>query len=69
MFSQLKYIRAILTQENVIYISKNFKIKIYKTLIELVFLYDCKTWAMEKTEELRLVKIRTKINYGSYQVQ
>jgi hypothetical protein len=35
-------------------ISKNLKIKIYKTVIFLVVLYVCKTWSLTLREECRL---------------
>jgi hypothetical protein len=35
-------------------ISKNLKIKIYKTVILLVVLYGCKTWSLTLKEEQRL---------------
>jgi hypothetical protein len=35
-------------------ISKNLKIKIYKTVILLVVLYGCKTWSLTFREEHRL---------------
>jgi hypothetical protein len=35
-------------------LSKNFKIKIYKTIILLVVLYSCKKWSLTLREECRL---------------
>jgi hypothetical protein len=35
-------------------ISKNLKIKIYKTVILLIVLYGCKTWSLTLREEYRL---------------
>jgi hypothetical protein len=35
-------------------LSKNIKIKIYKTLILLVILYGCATWSLTLREECRL---------------
>jgi hypothetical protein len=35
-------------------ISKNLKIKIYKTVILLVVLYGCETWSLTLGEEHRL---------------
>jgi hypothetical protein len=34
--------------------SKNLKIKIYKTVISLVVLYGCETWSLTLREEHRL---------------
>ena len=36
------------------YISKNLKIKIYRTIILLVVSYGCKTWSLTLREERRL---------------
>jgi hypothetical protein len=36
------------------HISKNLKIKIYKTVILLVVLYGCETWSLTLREEHRL---------------
>jgi sorting nexin-29 len=41
-------------------ISKNLKIKIYKTVILLVVLYGCKTWSLTLREEQRLKFLRTR---------
>jgi hypothetical protein len=35
-------------------LSKNLKIRIYKTVILLVFLYGCETWSLTLREEHRL---------------
>jgi len=35
-------------------VSKNLKIKIYRTIILPVFLYGCETWSLTVREELRL---------------
>jgi len=35
-------------------LSKNLKIKIYKTIILLVVLYGCETWSLTLREECRL---------------
>jgi hypothetical protein len=35
-------------------LSKNIKIRIYKTTILLVFLYECETWSLTLGEEHRL---------------
>jgi len=35
-------------------LSKNVKIKIYRTVILPVLLYGCKTWSLTLREELRL---------------
>ena len=35
-------------------ISKNLKIKIYRTMILLVVLYGCETWSLTLREECRL---------------
>jgi hypothetical protein len=35
-------------------LSKNLKIKIYKTIILLVALYACETWSLTLREEYRL---------------
>jgi hypothetical protein len=39
-------------------ISKNLKIKVYKTVILPVVLYGCETWSLTLREELRLFKNR-----------
>ena len=36
------------------FLSKNLKIKIYKTIIEPVVLYGCETWSLTLREECRL---------------
>jgi len=35
-------------------LSKNLKIKIYKTIISLVVLYGCETWSLTLREKRRL---------------
>jgi hypothetical protein len=40
-------------------ISKNLKIKIYKTVILQVLLYGCETWSLTLREEHRLRVLRT----------
>jgi hypothetical protein len=68
--SQFKYLRMTVTNQNVIerrwnsgkvqnllsshLLSKNFKIKIYKTIILPVVLYGCETWCLTLREEHRL---------------
>jgi len=42
---------------NVNIISKNLKIKIYRTIILPVTLYGCETWSLTLREERRLRKI------------
>ena len=37
-----------------ILLSKNFKIKIYRTIILPVVLYECETWSLTLREESRL---------------
>jgi len=40
------------------FLSKNLKIKIYKTIILPVVLYGCKTWSLTLREEHRLRCLR-----------
>ena len=42
-------------------LSKNFKIKIYKTIILLVVLYGCETWSLTLREEFRLTVFENRI--------
>ena len=42
-------------------LSKNLKIKIYKTIILPVVLYDCETWSLRLREERRLRVFENKI--------
>jgi hypothetical protein len=42
-------------------ISKNLKIKIYKTVILLVVLYGCKTWSFTSREEHRLRVFKNRV--------
>ena len=41
-------------------LSKNLKIKIYKTIILLVVLYGCETWSLTLREESRLREFEKK---------
>ena len=43
------------------FISKNLKIKIYKTIILPVVLYGCETWSLTLREECSLRAFETKI--------
>ena len=42
-------------------LSKNLKIKIYKTIILPVVLYGCETWSLTLREECRLREFENKI--------
>jgi hypothetical protein len=42
-------------------ISKNLKIKIYKTVILLVVLYGCETWSLTLREEHRLRGVENRV--------
>jgi hypothetical protein len=42
-------------------LSKNIKIRIYKTIILPVILYGCKTWSLTLREEHRLVVFENKV--------
>jgi len=35
-------------------LSKNLKIKVYRTIILLIVLYGCETWSLTRREERRL---------------
>ena len=47
-------IHAISQSKHSCLLSKNLKIKIYKTIILPVVLYDCETWSLTLREECRL---------------
>jgi hypothetical protein len=42
-------------------LSRNIKVKIYKTIILLVVLYGCKTWSHTLREEHRLRVLQKKV--------
>ena len=42
-------------------LSKNLKIKIYKTIILLVVLYGCETWSLTLREESRIRVLENRI--------
>ena len=42
-------------------LSKNLKIKIYRTIILLVVLYGCETWSLTLREERRLRVFETRV--------
>jgi hypothetical protein len=42
-------------------LSKNLKIKIYRTIILLVVLYGCETWSLTLREERRLKAFRNRV--------
>jgi hypothetical protein len=46
-------------------LSRNIKIKIYKTIILPVVLYGCKTWSVMLREELRF-RVFEKGSWGEY---
>ena len=49
------YLQYIIYIYNIyIYISKNLKIKIYRTIILPVVLYECETWSLTLREERKL---------------
>ena len=45
-------------------LSKNIKIKIYKTIILSVVLYGCKTWSLTLREERRLRVFESRVLRG-----
>ena len=42
-------------------LSKNLKIKIYRTIILPVVLYECETWSLTLREELRLMMFENRV--------
>jgi hypothetical protein len=42
-------------------VSKNLKIRIYKTIILPVFLYGCETWSLTLREEHRLMVFENRV--------
>jgi len=42
-------------------LSKNLRIKLYKTIILPVVLYDCETWSLTLKEECRLRVFKNRI--------
>jgi len=42
-------------------LSKNLKIKVYRTIIFLVILYGCETWSLTLREERRLMVFGNKV--------
>ena len=47
-------------------LSKNLKIKIYKTIILPVVLYGCETWSLTLREEWRLRVLKKRILRGIF---
>jgi hypothetical protein len=47
-------------------LSKNIKIKIYRTLIFHVVLYGCETWSLTLREELRLRVFERRVLRGIF---
>jgi len=44
-----------------ILLSKNVKIKVYRTIIFLVVLYGCETWSVTLREEHRLTAFKNRV--------
>jgi hypothetical protein len=60
IFYKYLYLEQVHSAQNLLFsrlLSKNLKIRIYKTIISLVVLYGCETWSLTSREKAEGVRI------------